>query len=118
MTIHISKRVLLIIAAVIILAVGSSIGVVFALGSGDGSSYGVGTIYKVTVDNDTYYPDAYGIKSNGTLRMEIRMVTVIVREVDRYSRDITPADTKILEIPAGKWKLWDLTTGKQIKTGD
>lgn len=69
--------------------------------------------YKVIALGDTYYPSAYGIKSDGVLRIEVNVEPSGVVELDANMEPLGRT-TKILEIPSGSWELYDRTTRDQI----
>jgi hypothetical protein len=112
MTIRISKKILSLIVLTLIILTGLAI--TFTQVSGR-DIIGKGLTYKVEFGKTTYYPVAYGIKNNGDLRIEVNVSPnpTGAKEINKDYKEVL--DTKILELPAGKWKLYDLVTNKQIK---
>ena len=70
--------------------------------------------YRVDVLGQTYYGVAYGIKKDGVLRFEVIDYNPEIVQLDENYLP-SPGQIRILEMPAGKWKLMDRLTGNQIK---
>lgn len=106
------KRWIFIIGAVLIVIVGVYFGLIAGANNGISEPSVRDAPYKVEADKN-YYPIAYGIKADGKLRIELREESVV--ELNENMEVINKPKIKILEIPAGKWKLFDRISGKEIK---
>jgi len=113
---QVTKKKLIILGAIVVLAIaGTLASTMLASNPDDPDAPSVSEApYKVTAFGDTYYPVGYGIKVDGTLRIEVVTTPSGVVELDSNLEPIKQT-TKILEIPPGEWKLYDRITGDEIK---
>lgn len=77
--------------------------------------------YRVDVKNGhTYYIAAYGMKSDGTLRIEVPVSGLAADDIKLLNSKrevIKDVAIQLIEIPYGRWRLYDRITGNEIKYG-
>lgn len=109
------KRIIIIVLVLAVISIGAYVGYSKANSDSPYAPAISASPYKVTALGKTYYPSAYGIKPDGILRIEVPDYGTGAIELGKDLKPIAIGKTNIMELPAGKWNLYDRITGKEIK---